>query len=102
MNRKQFLHWLRRLYATTENEMDCDQFQVCLPALIDCELENGEPGKHFAPAMAHALQCPDCAEEYRGLREVARLEVHGRLPQVDEVLSRFEETSVETRVPERA
>ena len=98
MNRKQFIQWLQRLYATAETEMDCDQFQAILPALVDFEIANGEPGDRFAQALAHAAQCPDCAEEYKGLREVARLDTRGRLPQVEEALSRFEET----RVPERA
>ncbi len=44
----------------------------------------------FPLAMAHFMQCPDCAEEYQALRHVALLEAQHRLPQVEESLNSFE------------
>ncbi len=90
MNRKQFTQWLRHLYQTSEKEMNCDQFQAILPALVDFEIAGGDVRAKYATASAHIYQCPDCAEEYKALLEVARLEARGRLPQVEESLHKFE------------
>ncbi|HSD82318.1 MAG TPA: hypothetical protein VLG46_00575 [Anaerolineae bacterium] len=90
MNRKQFKQWLKRMYETSENEMNCEQFQASLPGLVDFEIAGGDVRAQFATALAHLRQCPDCAAEYEALREVARLELQGRLPQVEESLQKFE------------
>ncbi len=91
MNRKQFKQWLRRVYATVEAEMDCDKVQSVLPALVDDEIAGGEARGRFSAAIAHLAQCPDCAEEYMGLREAARLESQSHLPEAEESLNQFEE-----------
>ncbi len=90
MNRKQFKQWLKRLYATSEKEMNCEQFQASLPALVDVEIAGGDRQEQFSAALAHMRQCADCAAEYEALREVARLEGQSRLPTVDESLQKFE------------
>ncbi len=90
MNRKQIKQWIKRLYETSEKEMSCDQFQANLPALVDFEIAGGDVRAQFSTAIAHVQQCPDCTEEYRALREVARLATQGRLPQADESLRKFE------------
>ena len=90
MDRKGFAQWLERIYATAEAEMDCEQLRAILPAYIDFEIAGGDPGGRFPQAKAHLAQCPDCAEEYAGLRKVVDLEARGRLPQVEESLAQFE------------
>jgi hypothetical protein len=90
VNRQQFKQWLKRLYETSEQEISCDQFQALLPALVDFEIAGGDVQEQSAAAMLHIHQCPDCAEEYAALREVARLERQGRLSKVDESLPTFE------------
>ena len=100
MNRRQFKQWLKRLYETSEKEMNCDQFQASLPALVDFEIAGGAGQDVFAAARAHLQQCADCAEEYEALREVARLEMQSRLPTVEESLRKFESVpEVEQREP---
>ena len=100
MNRRQFKQWLKKLYETSEKEMNCDQFQASLSALVDFEIAGGAGQDVFAAARTHLQQCVDCAEEYEALREVARLEMQSRLPTVDESLRKFEsKPEVEQREP---
>ncbi len=90
MNRTQLVQWLERTYATTETELDCDQLQALLPAYVDLEIAGAHPADRFPLVPAHCAQCPDCAEEYQALRQVARLDAQHRLPEIDESLSQFE------------
>ena len=91
LDRQLFLHWLEQLYATKENEIDCDRLQALLPAHVDFEI-NGEnlPDKQLALVRAHLAQCPDCNEDYQALRAVALLEVDGDLPEAHGTLNQFE------------
>ena len=94
MNPEQFLHWLEQIYNTSEAEIDCERLQAILPAFVDFEIGGGNmPAERLAPVRAHLAHCPDCADEYEGLRTVARLEAQGRLPQVEESLAQFEAES---------
>jgi hypothetical protein len=90
VNRRQFKQWLKRLYETSEKELNCDQFQASLPALVEFEIAGGAGQDVFAAARAHLQHCADCAEEYEALREVARLEMQSRLPTMEESLRKFE------------
>ncbi len=90
MNRIRFLQWLERIYATAETEMDCEQLQVILPAYVDWEIAGRDPAARLSQVKAHLAQCPDCAEEYEGLRKVAELETRGRLPEAEESLEQLE------------
>jgi anti-sigma factor RsiW len=94
LNPEQFLHWLEQIYNTSEAEIDCERLQAILPAFVDFEIGGGNmPAERLAPVRAHLAHCPDCADEYEGLRTVARLEAQGRLPQVEESLAQFEAES---------
>lgn len=93
MNEDQFLHWLHQIFATREKEIDCDRLQSLLPAYVDVEVSgSGALGaeEYFTLVRAHLEQCPDCDEEYRGLRTVMRLAAEDRLPTVDESLTHFD------------
>jgi hypothetical protein len=91
LNLERFLHWLGQIYATTDSEPDCEQFHAILPAYVEIELAGDDPAERYPGMRAHLAQCPDCAEEHRGLRAILELEAQGRLPQVDESLAQFEE-----------
>ncbi|HEY4689438.1 MAG TPA: hypothetical protein VIK33_09010 [Anaerolineae bacterium] len=92
LDRQHFIRWLEHIYATGEGEIDCEQLQAVLAVYVDEEIAGRDLGSRAAPIRAHLAQCPDCAEEYEGLRAVAELEARGRLPQVEESLAQFEET----------
>lgn len=91
MDRQLFLHWLEKVYATQDEEIDCERLQAFLPAHVDFEI-NGEnlPDKLLSQVRAHLAQCPDCREEYEALRAAALLEAGGGLPEAEESLSQFE------------
>ena len=78
MNYTEFTDWLERIYTTAEVEMDCEQFQALLSAYVDLEIAGQGAAPYLAQVKAHLAQCPDCAEEYAGLRKVAELEARGR------------------------
>ncbi|HKZ83167.1 MAG TPA: hypothetical protein VJ793_05870 [Anaerolineae bacterium] len=92
MNYTEFTDWLERIYTTAEVEMDCEQFQALLSAYVDLEIAGQGAAPYLAQVKAHLAQCPDCAEEYAGLRKVAELEARGRLPKVEESLKPFQES----------
>ena len=89
MNRERLAEWLHRIYSTGEAEIDCDRLHEILPAYVDDDIAGHDLAALFPQAQIHLQQCPDCAEEYRSLREVARLEAQGRLPQAEETLAQF-------------
>ncbi len=81
---------IERIYSTGDNEIDCEALQTLLPVYVDAEIAGVDPVARFPAAHAHLVQCPDCAEEYKGLRQVARLEAKGNLPQAEETLAQFD------------
>jgi predicted anti-sigma-YlaC factor YlaD len=93
LNPKDLTQWLERIYATAENEIDCEQLQAALSAYVDLDLAGQDPAARFPQVKAHLAQCPDCAEEYEGLRKVAELESKGRLPKAEDSLEQFEEST---------
>jgi len=92
LNSTQLAEWLERIYATAETEIDCEQLQALLPATVDLEIAGQATTPYLAQVKAHVAQCPDCAEEYAGLRKVAELEARGRLPKAEDSLKPFQES----------
>jgi len=92
LNYTEFTEWLERIYATAETEIDCEQLRALLPATVDLEIAGQAAAPYLAQVKAHLAQCPDCAEEYAGLRKAAELEARGRLPKAEDSLKPFEES----------
>ncbi len=82
---------IERIYRTGENELDCEAFQALLPRYIDVEIAGDDAAHQFPGALAHLAQCPDCAEEYVGLRQIAMMEARGDLPEAEDLLAQFPE-----------
>lgn len=74
METKAFREWIGRIYATSTDELDCDETQARLPAYVDAELQGSTPDTAVAD---HLHQCSDCMEIFDGLRYVAELEQQG-------------------------
>lgn len=89
MDFKHFTLALDLIFATTENEMDCDELQSCLPAFVQVEMAGKDSALEFPAAAAHLMQCTDCAKEYRELVYILRLETQDRLPDIEQFLSQF-------------
>ncbi len=80
---KPFRKWIRRIYATQEEEFDCDAFAETIPRYIDAEVA-GEPAELRFPGVKHHMtQCAECSDLYMTLRDVALLEA--RQSQVEQV-----------------
>jgi anti-sigma factor RsiW len=74
MKRERFLGLLKSVYGAHEDEeMGCSEFFELLPRYVDVVLD-ASPDASAAelPQVAHHIeQCPECAEAYRALVEMA-------------------------------
>jgi hypothetical protein len=94
LDRRNLVQSVQRIYATNENEIDCERLQELLPIYVEVELSGADPNKQFPAVHSHLVQCSDCAEEYKGLRQVVKLAVRGELPKAEESLAQFQEEKV--------
>lgn len=76
---QEFADWIGRIYATKEDELDCEQVQSLLPAYVEAGFSQKEMDWLESDIVAHLYQCPDCSETHAGLRFVMRLEAEGDL-----------------------
>ncbi len=94
MDRRNLVQSVQRIYATNENEIDCERLQELLPIYVEMEISGADPDKQFPAVHSHLVQCSGCAEEYQGLRQVVKLNARGGLPEAETSLSQFEEEKV--------
>jgi hypothetical protein len=71
---KSFRKWIRQIYATRGEELDCREFFEMLPQYVDMEISDEDAALHFPQVKHHLGQCAECHDVYLTLREVARLE----------------------------
>ena len=90
LSRGRFLDWLTQIYATAETEIACEQTQRLLARYVEAELAEADLEEGLAPVRDHLTHCPDCHDEYNGLRLAAELEAGGGLPTVDEMMAQIE------------
>lgn len=83
LNQENFAQWIEKIYATEENELDCNQTQTYLPAFVEAEVNGRLRPSHAHMLQTHLAQCPDCMETYVGLRHVLEAEVKDELHQID-------------------
>ena len=83
MTPQAFKQWVELIYATRDDEFDCQQTQSHLPAYVDAQID-GYPVQQFATRLeAHLRQCPDCREVYEGLFYVADQAAAGEVDVVE-------------------
>jgi len=75
-----FHDWIRRIYATRDDEMDCEQVAELMPAYVDALVTGGNAGACFSAVEQHLLQCAMCLEIATALREAAGQEADQELP----------------------
>ena len=73
MKRERFVQLLKSVYGAQEEEMGCSEFFELLPRYVDVVLEaSPDASASELPQVAHHLeQCPECAEAYQTLVEIA-------------------------------
>ena len=82
-----FHDWIRRIYATRDDEMDCDQVADLMASYVDALVAGGEIGTCFSAVEQHLAQCAHCLEVAAALRDVVRQESEEMVP----VASSFEQ-----------
>jgi predicted anti-sigma-YlaC factor YlaD len=82
MHLKSFRSWLKRIYLTRDEELDCEQLLEILPQYVDLEVA-GEPADQSLPDVEdHLTQCAECYDLYLTLRDVAALEKKRAAPEL--------------------
>ena len=67
-----FHDWSRRVYATRDDEIDCDEAAELMAGYVDNLVAGGEIGACFSAVEQHLAQCAFCLEIAAALREVVR------------------------------
>jgi hypothetical protein len=68
---------LRWILGTTGPDAGCDRSGELLDQLIEAEQAGRRASDAFPEVAAHLASCPDCHEDYLGLREVAEASIPG-------------------------
>ena len=80
-----FTRWVKRIKNTQNEEILCSACLDQVSQYVDRELAEGDAAERMPQVKQHLDQCEVCFEEYRVLRELARLERDGQLPTRDEL-----------------
>ncbi len=74
MQLESFRQWIQQVYATRDEELDCEGFSRLIPQYVDKEIA-GESVEHLFPTVKqHLGQCAECADIYATLHDVAFIE----------------------------
>ena len=82
MHIQSFRKWIKRVYHTEEDEMDCGAFLKWVPQYVDLEVAGENPDLIFPDAKQHLLQCDECYDLYLTLRDVAEMEEKQAVPEL--------------------
>ena len=74
MNLKSFRKWIRHIYNTQEEELDCEAFARVIPQYVDMEISGGQAEVRFSKVKQHLIQCSECCDLYRTLYDMALIE----------------------------
>ena len=69
--------FLRRVWATEDDEISCTECFDLVPQYVDLEVAGESPDKKVPRLRQHLDQCAACREEYEALRDLVRLEAEG-------------------------
>ena len=74
MHLKSFRKWIRQIYNTWDEELDCDEVYQVLPQYVELEIAGKEAEQCFPNVRHHLRQCTECYDLHLTLRDVALLE----------------------------
>jgi predicted anti-sigma-YlaC factor YlaD len=69
-----FREWIRQIYATRDDELDCDAVFELIPKYVDREVAGEDPTIDLPQVEHHLKQCSRCRDIYVGVLEAAKLE----------------------------
>lgn len=85
MKMDRYTGWIKNIYNTQAEEIDCAECFDLVSRYVDLELSGGEPETKLPQVIQHLHQCSACREEYETLRDLRNLEEEGKTPSVDEL-----------------
>jgi len=74
MNLRSFRNWIHRIYATKDQELDCDLVSDTIAPYVDAEIAGENVAQRYPAVTHHLSQCPACTDLYLAVREAARAE----------------------------
>jgi hypothetical protein len=74
MTIKSFRKWLRCIYGTQEDELDCESFARVIPQYVDIEVAGGQADVRFPKIKHHMTQCFECCDLHHALYDIALME----------------------------
>jgi predicted anti-sigma-YlaC factor YlaD len=74
MHLKPFRKWVRQIYATRDEELDCDQLFAAIAQYVEAKITGEEADLRFPEVKHHLDQCAECYDMHLTLRDVALLE----------------------------
>ncbi len=74
MHLKSFRRWVQQVYATQDEELDCNGLFKTIPQYVDLEVAGEEASQRFPEVKLHLDQCADCYDLYVTVRDAALLE----------------------------
>lgn len=74
MHIESFHEWVRQIYTTQDEELDCDGCLEAVPQFVDMEIARENINPRFSEIEHHLSQCPRCYDFYLTLRDAALLE----------------------------
>jgi hypothetical protein len=66
--------WVRNVYATQDEELDCDGLYIALPQFVDLQVAGEDATERFPDVKLHLQQCAECYDLYHTVRDAALLE----------------------------
>ncbi len=86
MEKETLKHWVHNIFTTQDEEIDCEQACEALDQYVSIEVLGEDAACVLPDVCQHLQQCPECAESYEALLEIACLEAAGELPETDELM----------------
>lgn len=72
LKNKKFTEWIKEIYATNTEGLDCHQTEAVLPEYVDALTDNQPIDSIIVKTVEeHLKHCPDCKEVFDGLKYVA-------------------------------
>lgn len=82
---KKFSQWMKRIRDTQVEEIDCSACLEQVSEYVDLELAHKNAAERLPKVKQHLGQCGVCAEEYRLLHDLAKMEQAGEMPSDEEL-----------------
>jgi predicted anti-sigma-YlaC factor YlaD len=95
MTIESFRKWIRNIYGTLEDELDCEAVARVIPHYVDIRIGGGQAEASFPKIKQHLVQCSECCDLYHALYDMALIEAqeerrHAARPDEEQVESEFE------------